>query len=87
MPTDSNHQILLASRPRGYPSINDFAVNTVPIPEPTEGEVLIQSLWLSLDPYPRVPGANPEWADSGEPDENERRRPFEGLADLLKKQN
>lgn len=51
------------------------------------GELATQILSLSLDPYPRVPGANPEWADSGEPTENERRRPFEGLADMLKKQN
>jgi uncharacterized metal-binding protein YceD (DUF177 family) len=51
------------------------------------GELAAQLLSLSIDPYPRAAGAIPEWPTSGEPTETEVRRPFEGLADMLKKQN
>ena len=48
------------------------------------GELAVQLLSLSLDPYPHVADTKPELLSSGEPTETERRRPFEGLADMLK---
>lgn len=51
-----NRQILLVSRPdpaRG-PEEANFALHTAPMPEPGPGEVLVQTLWLSLDPYMRA---------------------------------
>ena len=48
------------------------------------GEMAVQLLSLSLDPYPRAPETEPELFNSGELAETERRRPFEGLADMLK---
>ena len=48
------------------------------------GEMAVQLLSLSLDPYPRTADTKPELFTSGEPVETERRRPFEGLADMLK---
>jgi len=51
------------------------------------GELAAQLLSLSLDPYPRAADAGTEWPASGEAAETEGRRPFEGLADMLKKQN
>jgi NADPH-dependent curcumin reductase CurA len=48
-----NHQIKLASRPVNYPTESDFSLVESPLPEPGEGEVLVQALWLSLDPYMR----------------------------------
>ena len=48
-----NHRILLASRPVGMPSLGNFDSAEEPIPQPGENEILVQNLWLSLDPYMR----------------------------------
>jgi len=48
------------------------------------GELTAQHLSLSLDPYPRAPDAAPTPPVGDEPDVPERRRPFEGLAEMLK---
>ncbi len=53
MASQSNRKITLKSRPDGYPKLSDFELIEEPIPQPGEGEVLIQSIWLSLDPYMR----------------------------------
>ncbi|GAA1948172.1 NADP-dependent oxidoreductase [Nocardioides panacihumi] len=44
---------MLAGRPDGPPRLEDFALEEGPIPEPGAGEVLMRTLWLSLDPYLR----------------------------------
>src|SRR5215469_2971188 len=51
MPT--NHQILLAARPDGAPGPQHFRLVETPVPQPGDGEVLLKTLWLSLDPYMR----------------------------------
>jgi NADPH-dependent curcumin reductase len=48
-----NRQILLKSRPEGPPSLDNFESTEGQIPEPGEGEVLMRTLYLSLDPYMR----------------------------------
>jgi NADPH-dependent curcumin reductase len=48
-----NRQILLKSRPEGAPRLDNFELVDAPIPEPGEGEVLMRTLYLSLDPYMR----------------------------------
>jgi NADPH-dependent curcumin reductase CurA len=48
-----NRRILLASRPEGEPKGENFRLDTAPVPQPGEGEVLIRTKWLSLDPYMR----------------------------------
>ncbi|MDP6351682.1 MAG: NADP-dependent oxidoreductase [Alphaproteobacteria bacterium] len=48
-----NRQVTLAARPRGVPKESDFEVIEAPVPEPRHGEVLVRTLWLSLDPYQR----------------------------------
>lgn len=53
MTENVNRQITLASRPVDYPQESDFNLVESPIPEPREGEVLVQAIWLSLDPYMR----------------------------------
>ncbi len=53
MAGDVNRQITLGSRPVNYPRESDFALLETPIPDPGEGQVLVQTLWLSLDPYMR----------------------------------
>ncbi len=49
----TNRQITLAARPVGFPKESDFALLESPVPEPRQGEVLVRSQWLSLDPYMR----------------------------------
>jgi NADPH-dependent curcumin reductase CurA len=43
----------MASRPSGEPTAENFAIVESPIPEPKHGEVLIRTLYMSLDPYMR----------------------------------
>jgi NADPH-dependent curcumin reductase CurA len=53
MASGINRQILLKSRPEGAPSLDNFELTQSPIPEPSEGEMLMRILYLSLDPYMR----------------------------------
>ncbi len=46
-------RIVLASRPEGRPSEEDFRLEEDAVPEPDEGEALVRVHWLSLDPYMR----------------------------------
>lgn len=48
-----NRRIVLASRPVGMPTAENFRLEEDPVPEPRHGEVLVRALWLSLDPYMR----------------------------------
>jgi NADPH-dependent curcumin reductase CurA len=48
-----NKRVLLASRPAGWVTEENFRLESAPIPAPAEGEVLVRNLWLSLDPYMR----------------------------------
>jgi len=49
----ANKQFLLASRPEGEPKPSNFKLAQVEVKGPGEGEVLLKTLWLSLDPYMR----------------------------------
>jgi NADPH-dependent curcumin reductase CurA len=49
----TNRRIVLAARPHGLPAVQDFRLDHAPIPTPAEGEVLLRTLYLSLDPYMR----------------------------------
>jgi len=49
----TNRQITLAARPSGYPKLSDFKLLTPPVPTPQEGQILVQTLYLSVDPYMR----------------------------------
>src|SRR6201990_235186 len=46
-------RIVLASRPVGEPRSSDFRMEEVPVPTPGNNEVLLRTIWLSLDPYMR----------------------------------
>src|SRR5579863_9279726 len=46
-------RIVLASRPVGEPKPSDFRIEEYPVPAPGEGQVLLRTIWLSLDPYMR----------------------------------
>lgn len=49
----TNRQILLASRPQGEASVDNFRLVEVPLPELQEGQVRVRHHFLSLDPYMR----------------------------------
>jgi len=46
-------RIVLASRPVGAPTLDNFRIETGPIPAPGNGQLLVRTLYLSLDPYMR----------------------------------
>jgi NADPH-dependent curcumin reductase CurA len=48
-----NRRVLLASRPAGWVTEENFRIEEAPVAAPAEGEVLVKNLWLSLDPYMR----------------------------------
>ncbi|EJO9867454.1 NADP-dependent oxidoreductase [Vibrio vulnificus] len=53
MTQPTNRQIVLASRPVGAPTADNFALTQSDIPTPAQGEMLLRSVYLSLDPYMR----------------------------------
>jgi NADPH-dependent curcumin reductase CurA len=48
-----NRRILLASRPSGLPTDDNFRIEEAETPRPAEGEALVRTLYLSVDPYMR----------------------------------
>src|SRR5207247_8772041 len=48
-----NRRVVLASRPQGAVSEDNFRIESAPLPRCGDGEVLVRNLWLSLDPYMR----------------------------------
>ena len=51
--TETIERIVLASRPVGEPTLDNFRSEKLPITQPGPGQMLLRTLWLSLDPYMR----------------------------------
>ncbi|MBI1923501.1 NADP-dependent oxidoreductase [Candidatus Poribacteria bacterium] len=51
--SNTNRKITLAARPVGYPKDSDFLLVSEPIPMPKDGQILIRTHYLSVDPYQR----------------------------------
>src|SRR4029079_7220634 len=51
--SQSAKRIVLVSRPVGEPKPSDFRIEDAAIPTPGNGELLLRTIWLSLDPYMR----------------------------------
>ena len=51
--TERAQRIVLASRPVGEPTLDNFRLEELPIPQPGPGQMLLHTRWLSLDPYMR----------------------------------
>ena len=49
----TNKQITLAARPKGFPKESDFKLVETPVPEPQAGQILVRMLYISVDPYMR----------------------------------
>ena len=48
-----NQQWLLANRPTTEPQASNFELHETPVTEPADGQILVRTLWLSVDPYMR----------------------------------
>lgn len=48
-----NRQWVLASRPHGAPTVENFRLEKTSVPQPEEGQLLLRTVYLSLDPYMR----------------------------------
>ena len=47
--------VVLKRRPHGAPQAEDFEIREDAVPQPTAGEVVTRTIWLSIDPvYARV---------------------------------
>ncbi len=53
MTAGRNRKVLLASRPQGEPTTEDFKLVEAEAPEPGHGQMLLRTIYLSLDPYMR----------------------------------
>jgi NADPH-dependent curcumin reductase CurA len=53
MPTTISREIHLASRPHGWPTLDNFQLTTTELPQPGPGQVLVRNLYMSVDPYMR----------------------------------
>ncbi|WP_234397741.1 NADP-dependent oxidoreductase [Sneathiella glossodoripedis] len=51
--SEMNKQWLLKSRPHGEPTLDNFEYAETPVPEPGEGQMLLKTIYMSLDPYMR----------------------------------
>ncbi|HEY6558809.1 MAG TPA: NADP-dependent oxidoreductase [Polyangiaceae bacterium] len=51
--TTTNRRWGLASRPLDEPSAENFRLESGAVPEPADGQMLVQNLYLSIDPYMR----------------------------------
>jgi NADPH-dependent curcumin reductase CurA len=49
----NTQQIVLASRPKGEPTLDNFRIESIELPELRDGEVLLQGQYYSVDPYMR----------------------------------
>src|SRR6266436_6024077 len=48
-----NKEIRLAGRPAGMPTLENFNTVDAEAPKPKDGEVLVRTLYISVDPYLR----------------------------------
>lgn len=53
MSSKTNRQILFVKRPEGLPDDRTFQMTEAPVPVPEQGEVLVRTVYLSVDPYMR----------------------------------
>jgi hypothetical protein len=51
--TRTAHRIVLASRPKGEATLDNFRSEDAPLPELEQGQFQARTIWLSLDPYMR----------------------------------
>src|SRR6202045_2419727 len=64
----TSREIRLKSRPVGMPNADNFELATVSVPHPVPGEVQMENLWMTVDPYIGICMAHREsYAPSSQP--------------------
>ncbi len=53
MNASTNRKWMLTRRPVGLPKRSDFSFETAPVPEPADGQILVRTHYISLDPAMR----------------------------------
>ena len=53
MTQTKSREIRLKNRPEGLPRESDFELAEVELPQPAEGEIMVQNVYMSVDPYMR----------------------------------
>ena len=48
-----NRQVRLKSRPSGIPQAEHLEIVEAPVPDPSNGQVLVRNIYLSVDPAMR----------------------------------
>ncbi len=49
----TSREVRLASRPKGEPELSNFEFAEVEVPDPADGEIVVRSTFMSVDPYMR----------------------------------
>ncbi|TIV69877.1 MAG: NADP-dependent oxidoreductase, partial [Mesorhizobium sp.] len=49
----TNPSWILRSHPSAMPTTENWALEDRPVPKASDGELLVKTLWLSVDPYMR----------------------------------
>jgi NADPH-dependent curcumin reductase CurA len=49
-----SRELRLKSHPTGMPTVDNFELVSVGLPDPAPGEVQVRNLWMTVDPYMRV---------------------------------
>ena len=77
----TSREIRLKSRPVGMPSADNFELAAVSVPRPTPGEVQVQNLWMTVDPYMRNRMVHrASYAPSSQPGKEVHRGAIGGIA-------
>jgi NADPH-dependent curcumin reductase CurA len=53
MAEQDGKRVILAERPQGMPTDRHLKLESMPVPTPGEGQMLLRTIYLSLDPYMR----------------------------------
>lgn len=53
VPSPQNRRVLLATRPSGIPTADCFTIDRADVPEPSDGQILVRNLYLSVEPAMR----------------------------------
>jgi len=61
----ANRKVVMAKAPEGQPHVSDFSVVSEGLPQIGEGEMLLRTKWLTLDPYIRGLGSNEDTKQFG----------------------
>lgn len=51
---EANRRVVVRAYPADLPGPEHFTIETAPVPVPAEGQALVRTVWLGMDPFPRM---------------------------------